>query len=76
MAKHGLKAPPMSGLLGQSHHYADLLFSHGAGEQLQRAILVSTIKLRQAGFGDCIDTEEMFRKWFGRLVERRLLPRP
>jgi len=24
-------------------------------------MLVSTIKLRQAGFGDCVDTEVMFR---------------
>jgi nucleoside-diphosphate-sugar epimerase len=73
--KHGLKAPPMAELLGESHHYADLLFSYGA-EQALPSILVSTIKLRQAGFGDCIDTEVMFRKWLGRLVEHRMLPRP
>jgi hypothetical protein len=51
------------------------LFSYGA-EQALPSILVSTIKLRQAGFGDCIDTEAMFRKWLARLVERRILPRP
>jgi hypothetical protein len=73
VAKHGLRAPAMSGLLGQSHHYADLLFSYGA-EQSLPPILVSTIKLRQAGFGDCVDTEVMFRKWFSRLAERGLLP--
>ena len=74
VAKHGLKAPPMAELLGESHHYADLLFSYGA-EQALPSILVSTIKLRQAGFGDCIDTEAMFRKWLGRLVEQGVLPR-
>jgi nucleoside-diphosphate-sugar epimerase len=73
--KHALKAPPLAGLLGESHHYADLLFSYGA-EQPLPSILVSTIKLRQAGFGDCIDTEAMFKKWLGRLVERGVLPRP
>jgi hypothetical protein len=65
----------MSELVGQSHHYADFLFAWGAQGPLSPA-LVSTIKLRQAGFGDCIDTEAMLRKWLGRLVERRQLPRP
>ena len=73
--KHGLRAMPMAQLLGQSHHYADLLFSYGAPQALP-SILVSTIKLRRAGFGDCIDTEEMFRKWLGRLAARRVMPAP
>ena len=33
----------------QSHHYADFVFAFGAGEAAQ-AVLVSTTKLRQAGF--------------------------
>lgn len=37
-------------------------------------ILNSTIAARQAGFHDCMDTEDMFRKWFRRLQERRVLP--
>ena len=73
VAKHGLRTMPMAQLLGQSHHYADLLFSYGA-ERALPPILVSTIKLRQAGFGDCIDTEAMFRKWLGRLASRKVLP--
>ena len=36
--------------------------------------LVSTIKLRQAGFGDCVDTEAMFRKWFRLFQDKRFLP--
>ena len=36
--------------------------------------LLSTVKLRQAGFGECIDTEDMFREWFAIFRERRLLP--
>jgi nucleoside-diphosphate-sugar epimerase len=37
-------------------------------------ILNSTIAARQAGFHDCIDTEDMFVKWFRRLQEDRVLP--
>jgi hypothetical protein len=35
---------------------------------------VSTVKLRHAGFHDCVDTEDMFRRLVARLQERRLLP--
>jgi nucleoside-diphosphate-sugar epimerase len=75
VAKHGLKPIAMADLVGQSHHYADFLFAWGAQGPLAPA-LVSTIKLRQAGFGDCIDTEVMFRKWLVRLAERRVIPIP
>jgi hypothetical protein len=37
-------------------------------------MLVSTIKARQAGFSECIDTEAMFRKWIDRWQNLRLLP--
>ena len=37
-------------------------------------VLVSTIKLRQAGFHECVDTEDMFRRLFARMQARRLLP--
>ena len=63
----------MTRLLGESHHYADLLFAFGA-RQAPPSILVSTIKLRQAGFGDCSDTESMFGKWLRRLADRKVLP--
>jgi hypothetical protein len=36
--------------------------------------LVSTIKIRQAGFNGCIDTMEMIRKFIRRAQELRLLP--
>ena len=73
--KHNLRRIAMKDLVGESHHYADLLFAWGATTS-PPSFLVSTVKLRQAGFGDCIDTEAMFRKWFGRLAERGILPRP
>src|SRR6185437_12582093 len=53
VAKHGLKAPPMAQFVGQSHFYGDLLFWWGV-ERAIPPILVSTVKLRQAGFGGCI----------------------
>ena len=75
VAKHGLRPIAMADLVGESHHYADFLFAWGAEGPLAPA-LVSTIKLRQAGFGDCIDTEAMFAKWFARLAEWKVLPSP
>jgi len=71
--RFGLRPLRMAALLGESHHYADFCFGHRAREA-PPPVIVSTIKLRQAGFGDCIDTEQMFRDWFERLREQRILP--
>lgn len=69
-----LKAPrDMKAFVGQSLSYTD--FQMGTGkEQAPNPVLVSSIKIRQAGFHDCIDTEDMFRKWFRLYREQRLLP--
>ena len=75
VARHGLRPIPMAALVGESHHYADLLFSWGA-RQTPASTLVSTIKLRQAGFGDCVDTEVMFARWLTVLADRRIIPHP
>jgi hypothetical protein len=37
-------------------------------------VLLSTIKLRQAGFAECIDTERMFEHWFAQLRKNRIIP--
>jgi hypothetical protein len=34
----------------------------------------STVKIRQAGFGDCLDTERRFLDWFDEMRRRRLIP--
>jgi nucleoside-diphosphate-sugar epimerase len=73
VAKHNLAPTRLSDLLGESHFYADFCFAHGATRP-PPPVLVSTIKLRQAGFDDCIDTEDMFRDWFRVLMEQRLVP--
>lgn len=74
VARHGLRPIPLPALLGQSHHYVDFCLATGAKRE-PAPVLVSTIKLRQAGFGDCIDTEDMVRELVALLQEKRILPR-
>lgn len=77
VAKHRLAPASLAEILGESHHYADLLFGAQAPAHAARApVLVSTIKLRQAGFGACVDTEEMFARWLDRLAATRIVPPP
>lgn len=72
--KYNLRAPArVRDYVGQSFIFTDLIFAYGA-EKLVPTMLVSTIKARQAGFHDCMDTEDMFRKWFRHFQEHRLLP--
>jgi len=68
--RHGLAAPedPRE-LLGESCALADFALGHCG-----RAVLTSTIKIRRAGFHDCIDTADSVVKWFRRWREHRLLP--
>ncbi len=71
--RYDLRAPrAMADFVGGSWQYADMLFA-GSDRRTLPALL-STVKLRQAGFGECIDTEDMFREWFAIFRERRLLP--
>ena len=76
--RHRLRPYPLSEILGLSHQYADDAFAYTPdGSPLaSRAnpVLLSTVKLRRAGFGECIDTEEMFAYWFARLRAERVLP--
>lgn len=69
-----LKAPKdMKAFVGQSLSYTD--FQMGTGkEQALNPVIVSSIKIQQAGFYDCIDSEDMFRKWFRLYRGQRLLP--
>ncbi|KPF72433.1 hypothetical protein IP69_03630 [Bosea sp. AAP35] len=75
VARHGLRPSSLAALLGQSHHYADFTMATGAIRPPPPA-LVSTIKLRESGFADCIDTERMFRELIGALIARRVIPGP
>jgi nucleoside-diphosphate-sugar epimerase len=73
VAKHGLRPIPLPALLGESHHYADALLRPGV-DAVALPILVSTVKLRQAGFAACYDSEDTLRHWLQVMVERKLLP--
>jgi nucleoside-diphosphate-sugar epimerase len=75
IAQHGLRNVPMSQLLGESHHYADFCFAYGATKPPPPAF-VSTVKVKQAGFTRVADTEETFRHWLRKLIERKILPPP
>ncbi len=72
--KYQLAAPrELAAFIGQGATYADFQMNHGKAGPLP-PVIMSSIKIRQAGFAACMDTEDMFRKWFGQLQERRLLP--
>lgn len=75
VAAHDLRPVALPDLIGKSAQYADMLFGYGLPQSPAPA-LVSTIKVRQAGFSDCVDTEEMFPRLLARLAEDGFLPRP
>ncbi len=71
---HDLAAPgDIVGFAGaNSLIYTDMLLAGAANAATP--VLNSTIAARQAGFPDCIDTEDMFRKWVRRFHDLRLVP--
>ncbi|MFK7895460.1 MAG: SDR family oxidoreductase [Myxococcota bacterium] len=75
VAQQGLRAPGLMEFVGDSFVYLDLHLGFGR-EQAASPTLLSTIKLRQAGFADCIDSEQMLVEWIDWMQESRLLPRP
>lgn len=58
---------------GESHHYANLCFAYGAISSPPPA-LVSTIKIKQAGFTETHNTEASFCQWLSVLRDRRFIP--
>lgn len=73
VAKYGLRPNSMQELVGDSFWYADFGWATGRDRPPPPA-LVSTIKARQFGFHDCMDTEDMFRYWFKKLQDMKVLP--
>lgn len=72
--KYQLAAPrDLVAFIGQGAADADFQMNHGKTGPLP-PVIMSSVKIRQAGFHACVDTEDMFRKWFGQLQQRRLLP--
>lgn len=72
-AREGLLVGDLDALLGQSHHYLDILTS---ARIAQKAVpmVVSTIRVRQAGFGKCIDSFASLRRQLAGMAGLRLLP--
>lgn len=66
--KHGLHPYTLDELVGGSWVFADAAFSS------PEPFFESTIKLRQAGFNDCIDSIAMFAEHFADLQVRKILP--
>ena len=69
----GLQACTLRGFVGDSLYYADALFATGA-DRAPPPALVSTIKLRQAGFDECMDSEVMWQRWLQKLQMMNRLP--
>jgi nucleoside-diphosphate-sugar epimerase len=69
--RHQLRPLALETLIGSSWQFADFAFARPG----QTASLLSTIKLRQAGFADCIDSADMLDQWLERLQRERVLPR-
>ena len=74
VAQHHLKAPTdiMEFVGMNSLVYADMVLREPSAPRTP--ILNSTIKIRQAGFSECMDTEDMFVQWCIQLQESGLLP--
>ena len=71
--KHGLREAALPALLGQSAQYLDLLLAPRIAAKAS-PVLLSTIKLRQAGFAPCRDSRAALIHHLGRMVALRLLP--
>ena len=72
--RYALQSPEsLRDFVGLSFQYADRNFASG-DELAALPTMVSTIKARQCGFQDCVDTEEMFVRLIRRFQERQWLP--
>lgn len=72
-AKRQLVSPALADFVGLSFQYADSCLGYD-DERRGDPALVSTVKLRQAGFHGFIDTEIMLQKWFRISQEKQYLP--
>ncbi len=68
--EHGLQPGCLEAFIGSSWQFADFAFSRTHST----ASLLSTIKIRHAGFGECIDTEASLDWHLAELQRRRVLP--
>ncbi|MGP3533968.1 NAD-dependent epimerase/dehydratase family protein [Microbacterium sp. RD1] len=74
VARHGLRPLSLAEVIGKSHQYADYTFGVDIDGPAVPA-LVSTVKVKAAGFCEVRDTEYMFRDALHALIARGVLPR-
>lgn len=72
IAEQGLNAISLHDLVGASWQFADFVLGYG---KRPGPTILSTIKLRQAGFHDCLDSEDALLEWFELLQRQKILPR-
>jgi nucleoside-diphosphate-sugar epimerase len=72
--REGLREQDLATVIGQSHHYVDLLLSERMIAKRALPTLVSTIKIRTAGFGACRDSLASLLDGLRRMQALRLLP--
>jgi nucleoside-diphosphate-sugar epimerase len=65
--KHGLQPVPYEQVA--SWPFADAIL-----RLMEFDNITSTIKARQAGFNDCVDTEDMFARFFAQLRNEKIIP--
>lgn len=73
--RYGLQAPDLDAFIGKSFQFADFCLTLG-GEVAGPPSVMSTVKIRKAGFAEYLDGEEMMTKWFRRYQADGLLPPP
>lgn len=71
--RHGLQDISAARLLSSSWQFTDRTFGYGLERPIDR--IESPIKLWQAGFTGCMDTEDAILHWLSRMQAQRLLPR-
>jgi hypothetical protein len=74
VAKHALSAPALAPFVAQSFQYLDFLLAPGRDEFRGQPPIVSTINLRQDGFHEVWDSEDMLRDCIRQFRELKLLP--
>jgi hypothetical protein len=65
--KHGLQPVPYEQVA--SWPFADAIL-----RLMEFDNITSTIKARQAGFNDCVDTEDMLARFFAQLRNEKIIP--
>jgi quercetin dioxygenase-like cupin family protein len=68
VARYGLHATPYNQIANWA--FVDWMLN------FREETILSTIKIRQAGFADCIDTHQSFRRQLTRLRDLRIIPAP